>query len=455
MFSITVPITFADNLDITSPYLSVHALSISILKVSSGIRSFHLLSVIFEPMRLETKSVFPGLQEIISKNRFNRVDVALQSLFTKTLMHMSDGLPFVITGDIPAMWLRDSTWQVKPLLHSRNREVIELLLNLSRSQVKLFLKDPYANAFNPEPSGACWHKDFPDQSPWVFERKFELDSWASVLYLARKIRTEYGRHEHLDESFEEAVSLMLELAKKEQSHDREGYVFARSNNASHDSLSHDGLGAPVGLTGMVYSAFRPSDDACTYGYLIPANLFLMSELRKLDMPSFNIQASELATQIEIGVNEFGMEAGKFVYEVDGRGNSNLMDDANVPSLLSLPYLEVLPFDDLRYQNTRAFVLSDQNPYFFTGVRANGIGSQHTPKRHVWPIAIAIEALTSNDVNLQIQALETLEATDAGTNRMHESFHVDNPNIFTREWFSWSDMTYVDLVLTSVGYRYEL
>jgi meiotically up-regulated gene 157 (Mug157) protein len=181
----------------------------------------------------------------------------------------------------------------------------------------------------------------------------------------------------------------------------------------------------------------------------------MSELRKLDMPSFNIQASELATQIEIGVNEFGMEAGKFVYEVDGLGNSNLMDDANVPSLLSLPYLEVLPFDDLRYQNTRAFVLSDQNPYFFTGVRANGIGSQHTPKRHVWPIAIAIEALTSNDVNLQIQALETLEATDAGTNRMHESFHVDNPNIFTREWFSWSDMTYVDLVLTSVGYRYEL
>ena len=155
MFSITVPITFVDNLDITFPYLSVHALSISILKVSSGIRSFHLLSVIFEPMRLETKSVFPGLQEIISKNRFNRVDLALQSLFTKTLMHMSDGLPFIITGDIPAMWLRDSTWQVKPLLHSRNREVIDLLLNLSRSQVKFFLKDPYANAFNPEPSGAC------------------------------------------------------------------------------------------------------------------------------------------------------------------------------------------------------------------------------------------------------------------------------------------------------------
>lgn len=406
-------------------------------------------------MEIETEIVFPGLIEAIPVDRFRRVDSTIQSLFTKTLKRMSDGLPFVITGDIPAMWLRDSTWQVKPLLHSRNREVIELLLNISRSQVKLFLKDPYANAFNPEPSGACWHRDFSDQSPWVFERKFELDSWVSVLYLARKIREEFGRHDHIDESFVEAVSLMLELARKEQRHDREGYVFVRRNDVSHDSLSHDGLGAPVGYTGMVYSAFRPSDDACTYGYLIPANLFFMSELRKLNLPSFDIQASELATQIESGVNNFGIEAGKFVYEVDGLGNSNLMDDANVPSLLSLPYLEVLPFNDLRYQNTRAFVLSDQNPYFFAGIRASGIGSQHTPKRQVWPIAIAIEALTSNDVNLQIQALETLEATDAGTNRMHESFHVDDPNIFTREWFSWSDMTYVDLVLTSVGYRYEL
>ena len=163
----TFPITFMDNLDITFLYLRVHSLAISLLKVSDGIKSFLLFFAIVKPVRLETNSVFPGLQKIVSQNRFNRVDVALQSLFTKTLMQMSDGLPFVITGDIPAMWLRDSTWQVKPLLHSRNREVIELLLNLSRSQVKLFLKDPYANAFNPEQSGACWHKDFSDQSPWV------------------------------------------------------------------------------------------------------------------------------------------------------------------------------------------------------------------------------------------------------------------------------------------------
>jgi len=368
---------------------------------------------------------------------------------------MRDGLPFVITGDIPAMWLRDSTWQVKPLLNSHKPDVVDLLVNLSKSQVKLFLIDPFANAFNPEPKGNCWHKDFANQSPWVFERKFELDSWASVLYLARKVREQFGRTDHLDESYEEAVALILELGRQEQNHDRNSYVFKRDNGVAHDSLSHDGQGAPLGHTGMVYSAFRPSDDACTYGYLIPSNLFFMSELRKLDAPKLRSRASELAGEIYDGITKFGLIQGKFAYEVDGLGNAQWMDDANIPSLLSLPYLEVLPADNSEYQKTRAFVLSEENPYFFRGVSAAGVGSQHTPTRHVWPIAIAIEALTSNDVHKQQRALEILEATDAGTGRMHESFHVDNPSIFSREWFSWSDMTYVDLVLTSAGYQYKL
>ena len=144
---------------------------------------------------------------------------------------MDDGLPFVITGDIPAMWLRDSTWQVKPLLSSKNSEVIELLINLSKSQVKLFLYDPYANAFNPSPNGNCWHKDFDNQSPWVFERKFELDSWASILYLSREIIEKYGRTDHITVDYKKAVNLMLELAKKEQSHDPESYVFLQIGRA--------------------------------------------------------------------------------------------------------------------------------------------------------------------------------------------------------------------------------
>jgi meiotically up-regulated gene 157 (Mug157) protein len=133
-------------------------------------------------VNLETEEVYPGLKSQIPANRFHRVDNAIQSLFTKTLQELPSGLPFVITGDIPAMWLRDSTWQVKPLLNSHNPDVVDLLVNLSKSQVKLFLIDPYANAFNSEPNGNCWHRDFDNQSPWVFEQKFELDSWASALY---------------------------------------------------------------------------------------------------------------------------------------------------------------------------------------------------------------------------------------------------------------------------------
>ena len=396
--------------------------------------------------------VFPGLDSLISPDRYQRVDRAIQNLFSKTLGKTREGLPFIITGDIPAMWLRDSTWQVKPLLLSKNPDVIELLVNLSKSQVQLFLKDPYANAFNSEPNGACWHKDFPNQSPWVFERKFELDSWASILYLARKVHEIFGVTVHLDAHFQQAIKVMIDLSRREQKHDPESYIFKRSNNISHDSLSHEGRGAPVGRTGMIYSAFRPSDDACVYGYLVPSNLFFMNELKRMVLDSHKVAARELADEIERGINEYAVIDGIYAYEVDGLGNSLFMDDANVPSLLSLPYLEVLDCNDPIYVKTREFILSPNNPYFFSGTKARGIGSQHTPEKHVWPISIAIAALTSVNSEDRSRAVDLLESTDAGTGFMHESFNVNDESVFTREWFSWSDMTYVDLVLSSVNYH---
>ena len=350
------------------------------------------------------------------------------------------------------MWLRDSTWQVKPLLLSKHPDVMELLVNLSKSQVQLFLKDPYANAFNSEPNGACWHKDFPNQSPWVFERKFELDSWASILYLARKVHELFGVTGHLDAHFQHAIKVMIDLSRREQKHDPESYIFKRSNKISHDSLSHDGRGAPVGPTGMIYSAFRPSDDACVYGYLVPSNLFFMNELKRMVLDSHKVAARELADEIERGINEYAVIDGIYAYEVDGLGNSLFMDDANVPSLLSLPYLEVLDCNDPIYVKTREFILSPNNPYFFSGTKARGIGSQHTPEKHVWPISIAIAALTSVNSEDRSRAVDLLESTDAGTGFMHESFNVNDESVFTREWFSWSDMTYVDLVLSSVNYH---
>jgi meiotically up-regulated gene 157 (Mug157) protein len=401
---------------------------------------------------ITAKEIFPGLDSQLPDSRFKRVSNAIDSLLHKSLTRRQNGSPFIITGDIPAMWLRDSTWQVAPLLYSRHPDVIKLLIELSKTQVELFLIDPYANAFNPEPNGACWHKDFPNQSPWVFERKFELDSWASVLYLARMIVEKYNRFDHIDSSFEEALTTMLNLAKREQRHDPDSYVFKRDNGVLHDSLSHEGYGAPVAYTGMVYSAFRPSDDACVYGYLVPSNLFFLNELERLPEKLKSPASLRLAVEIREGLESFAVIDGRYAYEVDGLGNSLCIDDANIPSLLSLPHLGCVPADDARYRSTREFILSFKNPYYFSGIKASGIGSQHTPSGFVWPIALAVQALTDPSVNNKLDTLDLLEVTDAETGNMHEAFDVNNDKDFTRSWFSWADMTYVQLVLDSVNYQ---
>lgn len=402
-------------------------------------------------MHLTAAEIFPRLDEKIPAHRFERVAAAIDGLFNKTLTYLDDGSPFIITGDIPAMWLRDSTWQVRPLLHSQHPDVVELLIGVSKTQVRLFLIDPYANAFNPTPSGKCWHKDFKDQSPWIFERKYELDSWASILFLARMITEKYGRTDHINQDFQKALKLMIELAYIEQNHDSASYIFKRDNGVAHDSLSHNGHGAPVAYTGMVYSAFRPSDDACVYGYLIPSNLFFMNELANLPANLQTRETEKLVEEISNGVRKFGTVDGVLAYEVDGLGHQLFIDDANVPSLLSLPYIGCMAIDDPLYRATRSSILSKNNPYFYSGIKAKGIGSQHTPFRHVWPIAIAIEAITQSEVEIMSSALELLESSDGGTGFIHESFHVDDEKVFTRPWFSWADMTYVQLVLDSVRY----
>jgi len=403
-------------------------------------------------MNLTAREVFPGLEDLVSESRFNRVSKSLTSLFDKSLTRLENGRPFIITGDIPAMWLRDSTWQVAPLLNSNHPQVVNLLIDLSKTQVELFLIDPYANAFNPSPSGECWHKDFLDQSPWVFERKFELDSWASVLYLARMIIEKYDRWDHIDEKFNDALEVMLNLAQREQRHDPETYVFKRDNGVSHDSLSHEGRGAPTAYTGMIYSAFRPSDDACIYGYLVPSNFFFLNELENLSQRLKTPKSESLARDIRSGIEKYAVIDNLYAYEVDGLGNALFIDDANIPSLLSLPLLAGASLDVDVYRNSREFILSSSNPYFFSGIRASGVGSQHTPKNHVWPIAMSVEALTSPSNEKKLKTLDILETTDAGTGNMHEAFNVDRPEEFSRAWFSWADMTYVQLVLDSVGYQ---
>jgi meiotically up-regulated gene 157 (Mug157) protein len=403
------------------------------------------------------------LESKVSEARYKLAEGAIERLFSSTLTRAADGSIFVITGDIPAMWLRDSTWQIRPLLAAVNDlEVAQLIADVSKRQIEYVLTDPYANAFNPTPDGNCWHRDFPDQSPWVFERKFELDSLAAVLDLALRLYVESGFTNHFTERFDKAVVVILDLLEREQNHDPNTYRFVRQDVRDFDFLSHGGYGAPVAYTGMVWSGFRPSDDACKFGYLIPANAHMAKVLEQLsELPDevFSDQASKkralrISQEIKSGIDKFGLVEfeGKqiFAYECDGLGNYLLQDDANIPSLLSLPYLGVCSESDSIYLNTRNFILSERNPYFYRGQVLTGLGSQHTPENQVWPLGIAMQGITSVSAAEIESCLQSLENSHAGTNQMHESVGKDDPSIFTRAWFSWADMTFYHLLLKSVN-----
>ena len=403
------------------------------------------------------------LESKVSEARYKLAEGAIERLFSSTLTRAADGSIFVITGDIPAMWLRDSTWQVRPLLAAANDlEVAQLIADVSKRQIEYVLTDPYANAFNPTPDGNCWHKDFPDQSPWVFERKFELDSLAAVVDLAIRLYLESGFTNQFTERFNNAIKVILDLLEREQNHDPNTYRFERKDVRDFDFLSHGGYGSPVAYTGMIWSGFRPSDDACKFGYLIPANAHMAKVLEQLaELPNevFSDQASKdralkISGEIKTGIEKFGLVEfeGKqiFAYECDGLGNYLLQDDANIPSLLSLPYLGVCSELDPIYLNTREFILSSSNPYFYSGQVLTGLGSQHTPENQVWPLGIAMQGITSTSEREIEECLKLLELSHAGTNQMHESVGMDNPRIFTREWFSWADMTFYHLLLKSVN-----
>jgi meiotically up-regulated gene 157 (Mug157) protein len=367
---------------------------------------------------------------------------------------------FVKTGDIPAMWLRDSTAQVRPYLAvATDPEVGDVLVAVSRRQIRCVLLDPYANAFNDGPTGAHGEPgDRPTPGEWVWERKYELDSLCAPLQLAYAIWRATRRVDHLDEAFHRAAWTIVRIWRAEQSHDRSPYLFLRpSGPFSGDSLPRGGRGDRVGRTGMTWSGFRPSDDPCERGYLVPANALASTSLHGLaELASSVLQDSQLAREawkladeIDAGIlAEAVVEvAGTSVlaYEVDGHGAALLGDDANLPSLLSLPLSGWCAQDDPLYQATRRLVLSDANPSYFSGRFASGVGSTHTPDGHVWPLAIATDGLTGGE-DAAAQALGTLAATTAGTGLMHESFHVDDPGRFTRDWFGWANAMFTELAL---------
>jgi meiotically up-regulated gene 157 (Mug157) protein len=380
------------------------------------------------------------------------VETALVRLWRDAGKPMGDDLTFISTGDIPAMWIRDSTWQVRPLLRFvADPAVARFIESVVKTQAFYLNIDPYANAFNPTASGDCWHKDFEEQSPWVFERKFELDSITGFWQLSLDLADALGSDSILDAGWWHTTESLVELLWKETAHDSDSYIFFRPNNPPHDSLSNAGRGAPYADCGLIWSAFRPSDDACEMPFLVPSNIHAALLLRRLaartESKALATRCTRLADQIDKAIEEYAWveHNGKrtLAYEIDGKGGAIIMDDANYPSLLALRFLG---FENLEEANAiREFSLSSANPWFFTNGQFSGIGSPHTGQAKIWPLAIAMAGLTADTRDEMITQLRVIEQTASG-GAIHESFTIDNPNDFTREWFSWAEMTYFELAM---------
>ena len=398
------------------------------------------------------RGIDPALAEMAGPCFLNTAETTVQP--------QPDGRYFIITGDIPAMWLRDSAAQLKNYIPFAKGDpaVAELLRGAIAAMADEVCRDPYANAFNAAPSGAG-AKDRTERSPWVWERKYEVDSLCAPLCFAHDYWQETNDRGIFTPQLHAMLQTVFSVFTREQRHESSPYFFERANCPPSDTLPFAGKGAPIGFTGMTWSGFRPSDDACRFGYLIPANLYAVVALRKAALllrggfgdEALAAQCAALADEIHAGVLRCGVYHDAaygdiYAYETDGLGHFLLMDDANHPSLLALPYFGYCPAQDALYQRTRKFVLSAQNPYYCTGSAAAGVGSPHTPEGYIWPIALITQALTSSDADEIRRCLHMLQTTTAGTGRMHEAFDPSAPYHFTRPWFAWVNTLFAGLLI---------
>ena len=399
----------------------------------------------------------PKLKEMFRKCFPNTLD---------TTVHYAedeDGRPdtYVYTGDIPAMWLRDSGAQVWPYLAYVNEDeaLRKMIAGVINRQFKFILIDPYANAFNVDPVGPADKTDFPKPGPYVFERKWEIDSQCYPVRLAYAYWKKTGDTSVFGDLWMDTAKTILATFKEQQRKEGHGsYIFLRETDRQLDTKCVVGRGNPVKPVGLIASSFRPSDDATTFEFLVPSNFMAVTTLKKMaeilenvnGKPEMAAECIALAEEVSTALQQYAIvdhpKYGKiYAYEVDGFGSHQLMDDANVPSLLALGYLDPEMYDDPVYLNTRRFVWSEDNPYFKRGKAGEGIGGPHTGTESVWPMSIMMKAFTAQSDDEIRECLTQLLRTDAGTGFMHESFQKDDADDFTRPWFAWANTLFGELV----------
>ncbi|WP_396168793.1 glycoside hydrolase family 125 protein [Flavobacterium sp.] len=382
-----------------------------------------------------------------------------------TIKHYSlEGKPdtFVITGDIDAMWLRDSSAQVWPYipLVTKDKKLSLLIAGVVNRQTKCVLIDPYANAFNYGPELSAEHtNDKTEMKPGVFERKFEVDSLCYVIRLAHEYWKISGNLEPYDADWAKAMKLIVQTFKEQQRKtDAVPYSFRRTGDSPNDTAQGQGYGNPVRPIGLICSVFRPSDDGTLFPFLVPSNYFAVVSLRQLAEMStvilkdhfFAKECDELANEIQAALEKYAIvnhfEFGKvFAYEIDGYGSVLHMDDANVPSLISLPYIANIDPNSEVYQNTRKLVLSSLNPYYAQG-KYSGVGGPHTGKEMIWPLSYIMRAMTSKNNEEIKYCIRMIQETHADTGFIHESFFRNDPKQYTRDWFAWANTIFGELIV---------
>jgi hypothetical protein len=415
----------------------------------------------------------PAVEKLIAdvKKNIGNKELAwlFENCFPNTLdttvdFEIINGKPdtFVITGDIDAMWLRDSSAQVWPYLRlmKEDKKLQELIKGVINRQVKCILKDPYANAFYKDENKVSeWKEDKTEMKPGVHERKWEIDSLCYPIRLAHGYWKETGDTTIFDADWKAAMRLIVKTFKEQQRLQNNGpYKFERTTSWATDGVAMGGYGYPTAKNGLIHSMFRPSDDATVFSYNIPANFFAVESLEQLsemkDMVKLTASEVEVIKNLgltirkhldSIGIMKHTVSGDCYAYEINGLGSYNMMDDANVPSLLSLPYLCVDKIDARIYSNTRKYMLSENNPFFFKGKAGEGIGGPHVGPDYIWPISIIMRGLTSNDDREIKSCLEMLQKSHAGTGFMHESFYKDDAAKFTRKWFAWANTLFGEFI----------
>jgi meiotically up-regulated gene 157 (Mug157) protein len=425
----------------------------------------------------QRKFVSPAVEELIGRTRAKIGDPELAWLFENCYPNTLDttvqtgtlnGKPdtFIVTGDIDAMWMRDSSAQVWPYvsLAAHDETLRRLFQGLIRRHALCISIDPYANAFMPDPharSNLTWAQhDVTDMRPGVAERKWEIDSLCYPVRLTHAYWKATGDRQPFDDDWRAAMRAVLSTFRTQQRKDGPGpYRFQRPSANPADTQMLGGYGNPTRPVSLIHAMFRPSDDACLYPLFIPGNLFAVSTLRELatlvvavhDDRAFAAECRALADEVEHALLAYGVmhdEQGHeiWAYEVDGYGNQLFMDDANAPGLSSLAYLGCCASTDARYRRTRDRAWSADNPYFFSGRAAQGIGGPHEGLRMIWPMSIIMRALTSDRAVDISQCLHWLKTTHAGTGFMHEAFDQDDATRFTRGWFAWANTLFGELIM---------